>query len=113
MFEVEDFYTSFLLQFAVLSLSKSLWLYILTAKYPHLEFVKVDKIRNILDSNRNQSIIHVLLHIEGQCDIDIVKEALSNYVLERTNRDGILLYPKLRQSFSKAWGYYAWLRNER
>lgn len=94
-------------------MSKSLWLYILTSKYPHLDFVKVNKIRNILDTHRNQGIIHVLLHIEGQCDVEIVKDEFSKYVLERTDRDGILLYPKLRQSFSKSWGYYAWLNNGR
>lgn len=92
---------------------ESLWLYVLITKHPHIEYVKKNSIRNILDSNRNQSIIHVLLHVEGQCDIDIVKEAFSNYVLERTDRDGVLLYPRLRQTFSKSWGYYAFLRNER
>lgn len=96
-----------------MSLSKSLWLYVLIAKHPHLDFVKANKIRNLLDTHRNQGIIHVLLHIEGQCNIEIVKEVLSKYVLERTNKDGVLLFPKLRQSFVKTWGYYGWLQNER
>lgn len=45
--------------------------------------------------------------------MDIVKDSVLHYVLERTDRDGVILYPKLRQSFLKLWGYYAWLRNER
>lgn len=102
----------FCMTYVFLSMLNSVWLYILTSKYPHLDFVTVNRIRNILDSKRNQSIVHVLLHIEGQCDVDTVKDSLLHYVLERTDRDGIILYPKLRQSFLKLWGYYAWLRNE-
>lgn len=96
----------------MLSLFNSFWLCVLKTKYSQLEFVKVNRIRNTLDTKRNQSIVHVLLHIEGQCNIDTVKETLSNYVLERTDREGLLLHPRLRQSFTKLWGYYAWLPNE-
>ncbi|XP_037040011.1 uncharacterized protein LOC119077006 isoform X1 [Bradysia coprophila] len=102
----------FCMCYVLLSMLNSVWLYILTSKYPHLDFVKVNKIRNILDSKRNQSVVHILLHIEGQCNVDIVKDSLLHYVLERTDRDETILYPKLRQSFLKSWGYYAWLRNE-
>lgn len=101
----------FFMSYLLLSISKNAWLFILTTKYPQLDVVRVNKIRNILDTHRNQGIIHVLLHIEGQCDVGIVKETLSKYVLERKN-GGAPLYPKLRQTFAKSWGYYTWLNNE-
>lgn len=80
-------------------------------KYPELEFIKTNYIRSILDTQRNKGVIHVLLNVEGTCDIEIIKEKLFQYVLDRKDKMGQLCYPKLRTTFVDRWGIYAWNKN--
>lgn len=82
-------------------------------KYPKLHFIKINYIRSLLDTQRNQGIIHVLLQIEGTCDIESIKEKLFKHVLDRKDKVGQLCFPKLRTTFLSRWGCYAWTQNER
>lgn len=80
-------------------------------KYPELEFIKTNYIRSILDTQRNKGVIHVLLHVQGVCDIEVIKEKLFQYVLDRKDKMGQLCFPKLRTTFVDRWGIYAWNKN--
>lgn len=92
---------------------RAVWFAVLSIKYPELEFIKTNSLRNCLETPRNPGIVHVLLHISGQCDIEIIKEKLFKYVLDRKDKVGRLMYPRLRTSFVTRWGIYAWTKNER
>lgn len=50
----------------VVRVSKHIWLKFLSSRYPHLEFIRTDTIRSLLDTHRNQGIINVLLCVKGK-----------------------------------------------
>lgn len=95
--------------FLVVHMTKILWLKILTARYPKLEFVKTDTLRSLLDTHRNQGVINVLLAVKGPCDAAAIRTQLTA-VLERRDKRGELRHPRLRAALRSCWGCYAWTR---
>ncbi|XP_069358163.1 uncharacterized protein [Maniola hyperantus] len=99
------------LSYVVVRISKHLWLKLLSSRYPSLEFIRTDTVRSLLDTHRNQGIINVLLCIKGALDVEEIKNALTQHVIDRRDHKGELLFPRLRQCLVSSWGNYAWDAN--
>ncbi|XP_013138724.1 PREDICTED: uncharacterized protein LOC106103490 [Papilio polytes] len=96
------------LSYVVVRVSKHLWIKLLSSRYPHLEFIRTDTIRSLLDTHRNQGIINVLLCIKGTHNVDQIRNELYEHVIERRDKDGELMFPRLRHCLVSCWGNYAW-----
>ncbi|KAL4708318.1 hypothetical protein ACJJTC_007724 [Scirpophaga incertulas] len=96
------------LSYIVVRISKHLWLKLLSSKYPGLEFIRTDTVRSLLDTHRNQGIINVLLSIKGTPKPDEIKQQLVDHVINRRDKNGDLMFPRLRQMLVSCWGNYAW-----
>ncbi|GBP37963.1 hypothetical protein EVAR_84950_1 [Eumeta japonica] len=94
--------------FIVVRMTKNLWLRLLSSRYPHLEFIRIDTVRSLLDTHRNQGIINVLLCLQGQMDINQIRAQLLQHVVERRDKRGELMFPRLRHTLVSCWGNYAW-----
>ncbi|CAG4991936.1 unnamed protein product [Parnassius apollo] len=99
------------LSYVVVRLSKHLWIKLLSNRYPHLEFIRTDTVRSLLDTQRNQGIINVLLCIKGSCNKEQIRNELTQHVIDRRDKDGDLMFPRLRQCLVSHWGNYAWDTN--
>lgn len=98
----------FLFRLAVVSIIRMIWRNVLIVKYPKLEFVKRQNLRSLSDTPRNQGIVNVILHLEGEYNVNVIKETLLSGVLQRRNKSGDYCFPKLRSILVTCWGYYAW-----
>nr|XP_049694565.1 uncharacterized protein LOC110383941 [Helicoverpa armigera]XP_049694566.1 uncharacterized protein LOC110383941 [Helicoverpa armigera] len=117
---VEEFYTYcafwiFVSALPVLTVSyifvrvcKYLWLKLLSSRYPHLEFIWTDTVRSLLDTHRNQGIINVLLSVQGTLDPEELKNHLTDHVINKLDKNGGLMFPRLRHQLVSCWGNYAW-----
>ncbi|XP_068631266.1 uncharacterized protein [Battus philenor] len=99
------------LSYVVVRISKHLWIKLLSSRYPHLEFIRTDTVRSLLDTHRNQGIINVLLCIKGAYNVEQIKSELTHHVIDRKNNDGELMFPRLRHCLVSCWGNYAWDAN--
>lgn len=105
------FNTFFSLTFSVVSIFRLIWRNILILKYPQLEFVKRQSLRSLSGTSRNPGIVNVILHLEGEYNVDTIKETLLNGVLQQKNKCGGFCFPKLRSNLVTCWGNYAWKSN--
>ncbi|KAJ8733425.1 hypothetical protein PYW08_001723 [Mythimna loreyi] len=94
--------------FVVVRVSKYLWLKLLSSRYPHLEFIWTDTVRSLLDTHRNQGIINVLLSVKGTLDPEQLKNHLTEHVINKRDKNGGLMFPRLRHQLVSRWGNYAW-----
>ncbi|CAK1545870.1 unnamed protein product [Leptosia nina] len=97
--------------YVVVRISNHLWLKLLSSRYPSVDFIRNATVRSLLDTNRNQGIINVLLCIKGILNVDDIKSQLSQHVIDRRNQNGELMFPRLRQLLVSYWGNYAWDAN--
>ncbi|KAJ0178910.1 hypothetical protein K1T71_005685 [Dendrolimus kikuchii] len=98
------------LSYVVVRVSKHLWLKLLSSRYPDLEYIRTDTIRSLLDTHRNQGIINVLLAIKGTLNTNQIKEHLT-LVIEKKDKDGQPMFPRLQNLLVSCWGNYAWDAN--
>ncbi|XP_063377233.1 uncharacterized protein LOC134664490 [Cydia fagiglandana] len=96
------------ISYILVSISQHLWLKLLSSRYPGLEFIRIDTVRSLLDTHRNQGIINVLLTVNGKLDAEKIKQQLSHHVIERRDKNGELTFPRLRHQLVSCWGNYAW-----
>ncbi|KAI5637392.1 hypothetical protein NE865_09823 [Phthorimaea operculella] len=99
------------ISYVVVRISKQVWLKLLSSRYPKLEFIRTDTVRSLLDTARNQGIINVLLSIKGVPNPDEIKARLIQHVIERRDKNGDLMFPRLRHQLVSCWGNYAWNPN--
>ncbi|XP_022118554.2 uncharacterized protein LOC110995611 isoform X1 [Pieris rapae] len=96
------------LSYVAVRISNHLWLKLLSSRYPSVEFIRNATIRSLLDTNRNQGIINVLLCIKGTLNAEDIKRELTQLVIDRRDQNGELAFPRLRQLLVSYWGNYAW-----
>lgn len=98
-----------------LSLSNRIWLSILTRKYPRLEFIRFRTVRSVLDTKRNQGILHTILQLEGNYNVDEIKNKIREHLLDRTTDKygDTVCYPRLKQTLTTCYGFYAWIKDAR
>lgn len=99
--------------YLVVRVSRHLWLRLLSSRYPDFEFIKTDTVRTLLDTHRNQGIINVLLAVKGNPNVDEIKEKLIEHVIDKRDRNGQFMFPRLRHLLVSCWGNYAWDVNVR
>ncbi|XP_026737587.1 uncharacterized protein LOC113500874 [Trichoplusia ni] len=97
--------------YVVVRACKWLWLKLLSSRYPHLEFIRTDTVRSLLDTHRNQGIINVLLSIKGTFDPEELKHHVTEHVINKRDKNGDLMFPRLRHVLVSCWGNYAWDRH--
>lgn len=93
---------------AVVSVSRLLWRNILIVKNQHLTFVKTDNLRSFSYTARNPGIINVILHLQGEPNIDAIRDGIQRAVLQKKMKSGELMFPKLSAKLVTCWGFYAW-----
>lgn len=103
-----QYYFTCLFFFAVVSICRLIWRHILEIKYSNLEFVQRQNLRSLIDTSRNPGIVNIILHLEGEYNVDSIKETVLNGVLQRRNKYGDYCFPKLRSNLVSCWGNYAW-----
>ncbi|KAI8424160.1 hypothetical protein MSG28_002750 [Choristoneura fumiferana] len=96
------------ISYLVVSVSKHLWLKLLSSRYPTLEFIRIDTVRSLLDTHRNQGIINVMLTVKGELKAALIKQQLNHHVIEHRDKNGELTFPRLRHLLVSCWGNYAW-----
>lgn len=97
--------------YVVVRASKYLWLKLLSSRYPNLEFIRTDTIRSLLDTHRNQGIINVLLSVKGTYNVELIKQHLTEHVINKRDKNGDLMFPRVKQHLVSSWGNYAWDAN--
>lgn len=80
-------------------------------KYPQLEFLRKENIHTVNTANRKPGIVNVILHLNGEFNIERIKTAAFNGVFRQKNKLGELLFPKLSSILVPCWGHYAWKTN--
>lgn len=95
---------------SAVSLSRLLWRNFLIVKNQHLTFVKKDNLRTFSYTVRNPGIVNIILHLQGELNINAIRDSISRTVLQR-GKTGELLYPKLSANLVTCWGHYAWKMN--
>ncbi|KAL0832646.1 hypothetical protein ABMA28_000838 [Loxostege sticticalis] len=96
------------ISYIVVRISKHLWLKLLSSRYPGLEFIRTDTVRSLLDTHRNQGIINVLLSIKGSPNAEDIRQQLIDHVINRRDKNGDIMFPRLRHQLVSCWGNYAW-----
>nr|XP_024216399.1 uncharacterized protein LOC106678814 isoform X3 [Halyomorpha halys] len=85
------------------------WIRWLEGKYPGLEFIVKTTARTAVDTPRNQGLICLLLSVQGNCQIQLIKNRVKEDILER-RKGGQLVFPHLRARLTSRWGNYAWMK---
>lgn len=94
--------------FAVVSVTRLLWRNILIIKNQHLTFVKKDNLRTFSYTVRNPGIVNIILHLQGEPNIDAIRDSINNAVFQRKTKSDELIFPKLSAKLISCWGFYAW-----
>lgn len=93
---------------AVVSISRLIWRNILIIKNQHLTFVKKDNLRTFSYTVRNPGIVNIILHLQGEPNIDAIRDGILNAVFQKRTKSDELMFPKLSAKLVTCWGFYAW-----
>lgn len=93
------------------ALSSKLTVLLLSKRFKYLEFARTNTVRSLVDTSRNPGILHFLVKIKGQCNLDKIKEAYQLHLLDKREKNGKLSYPRLKLSLITCWSQYAWVKN--
>lgn len=96
---------------SVVTLGHKLKLFLLTKRFSYLEFARSNTIRTLVDTSRNPGILHFLIKVKGDCDLDQIRNAYQEHLLDKRDRNGKFLYPRLRALLISCWGQYAFVKN--
>uniref|UniRef100_A0A8D8CNW9 (northern house mosquito) hypothetical protein n=1 Tax=Culex pipiens TaxID=7175 RepID=A0A8D8CNW9_CULPI len=100
----------FAISYATVSTTRKLWIAFLANRYPYLKFARTNNIRSLVDTSRNPGVFHVLLQIEGSCDIHAIKAKFIDQVLSRRDQYGRLCFGRLKFPLISCWGQYAFVK---
>jgi hypothetical protein len=92
------------------SFGHKLKLFLLTKRFPYLDFSRSNTIRTLVDTSRNPGILHFLIKVRGSCDVDALREAYQT-LLDKRDQNGKFLYPRLRTVLILFWSQYAFVKN--
>lgn len=92
----------------VVSISRLIWRNFLMLKNQHLTFVKKDNLRTFSYTVRNPGIVNIILHLQGEPNVQAIRDGVNRTVLEKKTKSGELLFPKLSAQLVTCWGFYAW-----
>lgn len=95
----------------ILSAIRFIWRSLIVSKNSQLKFVKKESLRSVSYTVRNPGIVNIILHLEGEPNIDVIRDTIGQGVLQRRNKIGELLFPKLKSNLVTCWGFYAWKSN--
>lgn len=92
----------------VVSVSRLLWRNFLIVKNQHLTFVKKDNLRTFSYTARNPGIVNIILHLQGEPNVEAIRDGIYQAVFQKKMKSGELMFPKLSAKLVTCWGFYAW-----
>ncbi|XP_025408932.1 uncharacterized protein LOC112682521 [Sipha flava] len=93
------------------SIGRFVLLRILKSKFPELEFIKSVSIRSAMDTPSNTGYIVVLLKVNGDFNVDLMRHTIQTDIVDKYDRtSGRLCFPHLRCCLTKKWMRYAWTK---
>lgn len=98
-----------LLSYFLIKISHNVWYWFISVLHPELEFIKHTTLRTLVETHRNQGIITILLTLRGPANVHAIKMYLQE-VVRRKDKQGSLVFPRLRDSLVTRFGTYAWLK---
>ncbi|XP_062545551.1 uncharacterized protein LOC134212061 [Armigeres subalbatus] len=98
------------ISYATVSTIRKLWIAFLANRYPYLKFARTNNIRSLVDTSRNPGVFHILLQLEGNCNIDAIKAKFGEHVLTRRDSYGRLCFSRLKFPLISCWGQYAFVK---
>ncbi|XP_055613168.1 uncharacterized protein LOC129759680 [Uranotaenia lowii] len=99
-----------IISFSIVSITRKIWIAFLSNRYPYLKFARTNNIRSLVDTSRNPGVFHVLLQVEGLCDIHAIKAKFIDHVLSRRDQLGRLFFARLKFPLISCWGQYAFVK---
>ncbi|CAG9798055.1 unnamed protein product [Chironomus riparius] len=97
--------------FPVVTIYHKLRLFILTKRFRYLDFARSNTIRTLVDTSHNNGILHFIVKIKGKCDIEEIRSAYQKHLLDKRDKNGKFLYPRLKTILISCWGNYAFIKN--
>ena len=85
--------------------------FLLRTGYRYMDFASSCTIRTLVDTSRNPGVLHFLLKVKGECDLDEIRCAYQKNLLDRCDKNGKFLFPRLRTVLISSWGQYAFIKN--
>lgn len=101
---------AFVISYATVSTTRKLWIAFLANRYPYLQFARTNNIRSLVDTSRNPGVFHILLQVDGACDIHAIKAKFIDHVLGRRDHCGKLCFARLKFPLISCWGQYAFVK---
>ncbi|XP_062707377.1 uncharacterized protein LOC109420076 [Aedes albopictus] len=101
---------AFVISYATVSTTRKLWIAFLANRYPYLKFARTNNIRSLVDTSRNPGVFHVLLQIEGICDVHAIRAKFNDHVLNRRDHYGRPCFSRLKFPLISCWGQYAFVK---
>ncbi|XP_050538026.1 uncharacterized protein LOC126903692 [Daktulosphaira vitifoliae] len=99
----------FCCSYIITTASRYILLRCLKTVYPNLEFINTVSIRSAMDTAKNTGFIVVLLKVNGQCDLNLIKNAIQSNIIDKRDRlTGRLCFPHLTCCLTRKWLRYAW-----
>lgn len=92
----------------MVKLLRNCWLNLLKSYFSSYNFSESKTIRSTVETPRNPGIIHFVLRVSGECDIDVVRAKFRDHLLDRRNADNKLIYPRFQSLLKRCFGYYVW-----
>lgn len=68
-------------------------------------------IGTLVDSSKNPGILHFLLKVNGKCDINEIRNAYLDHLLDKKDKNGKFVYPRLKTVLISCYGQYAFIKN--
>lgn len=85
-------------------------LFLLTKRFPYLNFARSNTIRTLVDTSRNPGILHFLIKVRGKPNLDEIRSCYEEEILEKRDKNEKFLYPRLRTVLISCWGQYAFIK---
>lgn len=79
----------------------------LSLLYPDVSFVKTNTLRTLVETQRNQGMLSILLTVNGPASLDSLKQFMEE-ILEKSDKYGQKRFSKLKLCLVNIYGYYAW-----
>lgn len=86
-------------------------LILLASRFRYLDFAHSNTVRTLMDTSGNPGVLHFLVKINGECDLEKIRLAYQQHLLDKRDKNGKYIFPRLRTVLIQIWGQYAFIKN--
>ncbi|KAG5676056.1 hypothetical protein PVAND_005910 [Polypedilum vanderplanki] len=97
--------------FSVVTFYHKIKIFVLSKRYKYLDFARSNTVRTLVDTSKNPGILHFLVKVKGKCDLDEIRNAYNERLLNKKDKNGKFLYPRLKTILISCWNQYAFIKN--